>query len=189
MKTIFNKGYIGIMTLMLLFVTGTVTAQDSGQLMDDQKRQQIKADAQKAKEAFIARNPEIKQHFQNSAGYAIFPNVGKGAYILGGAAGNGVLYENGEVAGYAELRQIDIGFQIGGKAFREVIIFKSQEALERFKAGNFEFQGTASAVIWDEGRAKAIQFRDGVGVAVMPKAGAMVGVSVGGQEFNYRPVQ
>ena len=108
---------------------------------------------------------------------------------MGGAAGNGVVYKNGEVVGYAELRQIDIGLQIGGKAFRELIVFNTQEALEEFKEGNFEFGGTASAVIWDEGGTEAIQFQDGVGVAIMPKAGAMVGISVGGQEFDYRAVE
>ncbi|WP_424492936.1 YSC84-related protein [Salinimicrobium sp. GXAS 041] len=188
MKFLSSKLYAGVMSFMLFFIAGNLEAQNEDQLMDDQKREVIRSDSKDALEVFKMNNPKLEQILDNAEGYAIFPNVGKGAYILGGAAGNGVLYQNGQVAGYSELRQIDIGFQIGGKAFRELIVFQTQEALNRFKSGNFEFEGAASAVIWDEGATEALQFRDGIGVAIIPKAGAMIGVSVGGQEFNYRPL-
>ncbi len=66
------------------------------------------------------------------------------------------------------------------------IVLDPEQALDSFKKGNFEFGGSASAVIWDKGAGKAIPFENGAGVAIMPKAGAMVGISVGGQEFDYR---
>lgn len=186
MKLISKNLYSGLMVIMLLFASGHVFAQDDEEIMDMEKRETVKADAMEAKKAFMAANPELEGMLSSAAGYAIFPNVGKGAWILGGAAGNGIVYEKGNLVGYAELRQIDIGFQFGGKAFRELIIFETQEALDKFKEGNFEFGGSASAVIWDKGKGKAITFENGVGVAIMPKAGAMAGISVGGQEFDYR---
>ena len=181
-----------IMVFFMLF-SGGLFAQDdrnknkdaAEEIVDRDERDRLEQDAQRALEAFKTKNAGLEQNLDSAAGYAIFPNVGKGAWILGGAAGNGVVYENGEVVGYAELRQIDVGFQIGGQAFSEIIVFKTQEALDRFKNGNFEFEGSASAVIWDEGKGEAIQFQDGVGVGLMPKAGAMAGISVGGQKFDY----
>lgn len=167
----------------------TRTTDAADEIVDAEERQSLKNDAERALEAFKAEDNSLEQHLESAAGYAVFPNVGKGAYILGGAAGNGVVYENGEVVGYTELRQIDIGFQLGGQAFRELIIFRTPEALANFKEGNFEFEGSASAVIWDKGKGEAIQFEDGVGVALMPKAGAMAGISVGGQKFNFGEVQ
>ena len=197
MKRNLNKLFF---TLMLLLFSGTVLAQEydkkekndekeNEQIVDQDKRKDLERDAQDAKTAFMNANNELETMLSNAAGYAVFPNVGKGAWILGGAAGNGIVYENGQLAGYAEMRQIDIGFQFGGKAFRELIIFKTQEALNKFKEGNFEFGGSASAVIWDKGKGEAITFENGVGVAIMPKAGAMAGISVGGQEFDYRAAQ
>lgn len=180
--------YSGFIVLMLLLSSANLNAQDQEMIVDMDKREVLKSDAQDALAAFKRANPELESTLANAAGYAVFPNVGKGAWILGGGAGNGVVYQNGQVAGYAELRQIDIGFQFGGKAFRELIVFRTQEALDRFKQGNFEFGGSASAVVWDEGRGKALTFENGVGVAIMPKAGAMAGISVGGQEFDYRAV-
>ncbi len=189
MKRISYNLYSGLIVLMLLISSATLHAQDQDRIMDMQKREVIKSDAMDAKMAFMRANPQLETILNNAAGYAIFPNVGKGAWILGGAAGNGIVYENGQVAGYAELRQIDIGFQFGGKAFRELIVFETQEALNKFKEGDFEFGGSASAVIWDEGKGGAITFENGAGVAIMPKAGVMAGISVGGQEFDYRAVK
>ena len=67
------------------------------------KDNQIIEDAKAAKEAFINEDSTLRSFFDDSEAYVIFPNVGKGAYILGGAAGNGVLYENGSVQGFAEM--------------------------------------------------------------------------------------
>lgn len=198
MKKNLYKVITSLFALMLLFSSGAVLAQDYNkkkdkdkdkeEIVDQEHRENLKRDVKDAKTAFINANSELESMLSSAAGYAIFPNVGKGAWILGGAAGNGIVYEKGQLAGYAELRQIDIGFQFGGKAYRELIIFKTQEALNKFKEGDFEFGGSASAVIWDKGKGEAITFEDGVGVAIMPKAGAMAGISVGGQEFDYRAV-
>ncbi|WP_029036252.1 lipid-binding SYLF domain-containing protein [Salinimicrobium xinjiangense] len=189
--------YSSVLLVLFIFIGGDLTAQNdrdkktkpADEIVDKDERQALKNDAEKALKKFKEKDPQLQSHLDGAAGYAIFPNVGKGAYILGGAAGNGIVYENRNVVGYTELRQIDIGFQLGGQAFSELIIFRTPEALKEFKEGNFEFEGSASAVIWDKGRGEAIQFQDGVGVALMPKAGAMAGISVGGQKFNYGEVQ
>lgn len=160
-------------------------AEDKEEVVDVEKREKIIADAEEAKRVFKETNPNMENLFQTSAGYAIFPNVGKGAYILGGAAGNGVVYENDQKVGFAELRQIDVGLQLGGQAYRQVVFFETPEALNRFKEGSLEFGGNVSAVIVEEGEAKSINFNDGIAVAILPKAGAMLEISVGGQKFYY----
>lgn len=188
-----KNGLLSLFILMLMF-TGGITAQtddddwgeeEEREIIDADKRDKLISDAEDAEEAFRKNNKEISGLFDSAYGYAIFPNVGKGAYILGGAAGNGVVYEQGELVGFAELRQVDIGLQIGGQAFRQVMLFKTKEALEEFKSGDYELSGSISAVVVEEGEAKSVRFKDGVAVATMPKAGAMVEVSVGGQKFEY----
>ena len=37
--------------------------------------------------------------------------MGEGALIVGGASGNGVVYENGSAVGMASLKKLDIGLQ------------------------------------------------------------------------------
>lgn len=168
--------------LILIFAALSLTACGSVETNPDN----LITDAEKAREAISETGANMDQLFQSSEGYVIFPNVGKGAYILGGASGNGVLYENGRVQGFSEMKQLDIGFQIGGKAYREVLFFQTESALEEFKRGNYELTASASAVILEKGKSKSVDFQEGVGVVIMPKAGAMAGISVGGQKFEYR---
>lgn len=174
--TIFNKGSIAF--ILMLFTSLTVLAQD-------REDRQIIADAERAKQTLIQEDPGMRELFDNSVGYAIFPNVGKGAYIVGGASGNGAVYRNDELIGMADLKQLDVGLQLGGQAFIQVLFFQTESALERFKEGRFELSGNASAVALDEGRAQSIEFQNGIGVVTMPKAGAMIEVSVGGQKFEF----
>ncbi|MCP9199061.1 lipid-binding SYLF domain-containing protein [Gramella sp. GC03-9] len=182
---------VSVFVIVFLFSGLGVLAQndedwDEKETYDNSnKRAELIEDAKESRSIFKDKNDELEDLFQSAYAYAIFPNVGSGAYILGGAAGNGVVYEQGELVGFAELRQIDIGLQIGGQAFRQVILFKNQAALNDFKSGDFEIGGNISAVVIEQGEARSIRFQDGIAVATMPKAGAMVELSVGGQKFEY----
>lgn len=172
----FNLVYSFLFVLVFMS-TSFAQTEDQERLIDD---------AETAKAAFIAESADLEELFNISAGYVIFPNVGKGAYILGGAAGNGVVYHKGNLIGFAELRQLDIGFQLGGQAFRQAILFQTEAELNQFKEGNYKLSGNASAVIIEEGKAKSVGFENGRAIVTMPKAGAMVEVSVGGQKFDYK---
>ncbi len=149
----------------------------------------IIADSNKAKATISKSHPKVAELFNTSVGYAIFPNVGKGAYIIGAASGHGTVYQSGNLIGYSSLKQVDVGIQAGGKAFIEVIFFQTQAALDRFKSGSYELSGNASAVLLEEGVSRDVEFRDGVGVVTKPKAGAMAGISVGGQKFEFDAVK
>jgi len=150
---------------------------------------QLVSDSVKAKATISNGHQNIQELFSTSAGYAIFPNAGKGAYIVGGASGNGTVYEKGTLVGYSDMKQVDIGLQAGGKAFIEVLFFQTEAALNNFKKGTYSLSGNASAVIIQQGASREISFVDGVGVATMPNAGAMAGISVGGQKFEFRPLR
>lgn len=149
----------------------------------------IMADSRDAMTTISNDHPNIKELFDNSVGYAIFPNVGKGAYIIGAASGNGTVYENGSLIGYSSLKQLDVGLQIGGKAYMEVIFFQTQDALNRFKSGSYELSGNVSAVLLEKGISRSVEFRDGIGVVTKAKAGAMAGISVGGQKFEFNAIK
>lgn len=181
MNSIINEFYKPVLALIFIVFASCGTMQNT--------EEDLIADSQEAIATISEGNPNIAELFDTSVGYAVFPNVGKGAYIIGGASGNGTVYENGELTGFADLKQVDIGLQAGGKAFIEVLFFETQQAMAEFKEGTYELSGNATAVIADEGVSQDIDFQDGVAVVTKPKAGAMAGISVGGQRFEFRPMQ
>jgi len=168
-----------IFMMMLLFFSFTLFAQNA----DDKK---IIKDAENAKAAFIKANPKIQNYFDDAKAYAIFPNVGKGAIIVGAASGNGAVYERGVLVGMASLKQVDVGAQIGGKAYSEVIFFKTDRAVQDFMDDDFSFGSNVSAVAIDQAPPSLnITYTDGVAVFTLPKEGLMAEISVGGQKFDF----
>ncbi|WP_405381084.1 YSC84-related protein [Maribacter sp. LLG6340-A2] len=166
---------------LVLFMALGVNAQND-------KDQKIINDANEAKEKLMTMEVGLDPFFTNSAGYVLFPNVGKGGFIIGGASGNGVVYENGEVVGMADLKKLSVGLQAGGQAITEVIFFETANDLEEFKKGEFEFSAEASAVALKSGVSVNAKYKDGVAVFALPKAGLMADASVGGQKFDYTPI-
>jgi lipid-binding SYLF domain-containing protein len=131
-------------------------------------------------------DPTLGALLQKGYGYALFPNVGKAALVVGGAYGRGVVYERGQHIGYSDLTQGSVGVQVGGQSFSELLVFENKEALERFKAGQFGFAAGASAVVLKSGAATNANFVDGVAVVVQPIGGVMVEAAIGGQQFTYQ---
>lgn len=146
----------------------------------------LDVDCHTARIAFIAKDPVMKDLFDHAYAHAVFPNVGKGGLIVGGAHGSGILYRNGKALGRAKLTQVSAGLQAGGQAFSEVVFLEDKAALERFQQGGVEFSASVSAVMAKDGAAAHTKYTEGVMVFVMVKGGLMLEVSVGGQQFSYK---
>ena len=127
----------------------------------------------------------LKPYFKKARGYAVFPNIGKGGFGIGGARGKGEVFEKGNVIGSTILTQVSIGFQLGGQAFSQIIFFKDKKSLDRFTEGNFEFGASASAALITEGANASADYSDGVAVLTFSKGGLMYEASIGGQKFSY----
>jgi len=169
---------LSLLVLAFMALPVGLLAQDA----DDSK---LINDCNEAKEAFIKADGLMKTLFDNSYGYVIFPNVGKGAIGIGGAAGNGIVFEKGATVGKAKMKQVTVGFQFGGQAYREVIFFETKEGLDRFKGDNFEFAAQVSAVAASAGASADAKYKDGVLVFTQEKGGLMYEAAVGGQKFDY----
>jgi len=131
-------------------------------------------------------DPALGELVRRGYGYALFPKVTKGGLGVGGAYGRGVVYEQGRHVGYSDVSQASVGLQAGGQTFSELLLFESKDALDRFKAGQFNFAADASAVVLESGTATNVAFVNGVAVVVRPIGGAMVEATLGGQKFAYQ---
>ncbi len=129
--------------------------------------------------------PELKPFFKKANGYAVFPNVAKAGMGIGGAVGEGEVFQNGRAIGSTKLTQLSIGFQLGGQAFSQIIFFKNRKDVNRFVEGNFEFGAQASAVLINQGASIETAYSNGVAVFTIAKGGLMYEASIGGQKFSF----
>jgi lipid-binding SYLF domain-containing protein len=132
-------------------------------------------------------DPGLDKFFSGSAGYAVFPGIAKGGMGIGAAHGDGELYEHGVPVGKCSMTQVNIGLQLGGQVYSEIIFFETRDALESFKSGNFAFAGQASAVALKAGASANAKYENGVVVFTQARGGLMYEASIGGQKFGFHP--
>jgi lipid-binding SYLF domain-containing protein len=145
--------------------------------------------------------------FAKSYGYAVFPTIGKGGMVVGGAYGKGRVYAKGKYVGDTSMTQLSVGFQLGGQAYSQIVFFEDKRAFDEFTSGNFEFGAQASAVAITAGASAGAttagssagasggrhdattvgEYYKGMAVFTVAKGGLMYEASIGGQKFSYTP--
>ena len=153
---------------------------------------------------------ESSNFFSTAYGYAVFPTIGKGGFVVGGAHGSGHVYEKGKYIGNTSVTQLSVGFQAGGQAYSQIIFFEDKRALEEFTNGNFEFEAGVSAVAITaaaggtagtsgasatasggkkDARTVGSAYYKGMAVFTIVKGGAMYQATVAGQKFTFDPAK
>jgi lipid-binding SYLF domain-containing protein len=178
------KKYTLMLILQSVFIFSALSFGNAAQAQSDKDTSLIN-DCKAGAQEFIHTDALMKNLFDSAAGYVIFPNIGKGGIGVGGAAGNGIVYEKGKMIGRAKMTQVTVGFQFGGQAYREVIFFESKETLDRFKQNKIEFSAQASAVAATAGASANAKYARGVMIFTQQKGGLMYEASVGGQKFKF----
>ena len=158
--------------------------------------------------AIFTNAGESGKFFKTAYGYAVFPTIVKGAFIVGGAHGSGRVYAKGKHVGDSTMTQATVGLQIGGAGYSEIVFFQDERAFKEFTNGNFEFGAGAQAVVVtaaaqagastagstagasasNKDAATAGDYYKGMATFTVTKGGLLAGVSVGGQKFGYKPV-
>jgi lipid-binding SYLF domain-containing protein len=167
--------------LLFLFAMAAVAGWDP--LEHEKEKAAVEKTITKFKEA----DPSMKVFFEKAYGYAVFPGIGQGGFIIGGGHGYGWVYEKGIHVGVATVTDLSVGAQIGGQSFAEVIFFADKSTFDDFKKGDWQLGAQASAVLVKQGASKDATYNNGVAVFTMPNRGLMAKASVGGQTFKYTP--
>lgn len=148
---------------------------------------------------------ESGRFFESAYAYAVFPTIGKGGFVVGGAYGEGKVFVGGKAVGFTSMTQLSVGLQLGGQAYSEIIFFQDKRSLEEFTTGRFEFGADASVVAITAsanahasttgssagvsgGRRDAATvggYQHGMATFTVARGGLMYEASVAGQHFKY----
>ncbi len=146
-------------------------------------------------------------YFKSAYGYAVFPTIGKGGFIVGGAYGEGRVYKHHKYMGTTSMAQASVGFQLGGQAYSQIIFFEDQRAYDEFTSVNFEFsaqaavvaitagasaeagtKGTGASVSGGQNNARtSADYYRGMATFIIAKGGLMYEASLAGQKFTFTP--
>jgi lipid-binding SYLF domain-containing protein len=95
-------------------------------------KSQIDSGASAAVRQLEQQSPGHKKLVDTAEALLIFPRVTKGGAGVAGEYGEGVLLINGKPTGYFSLTSASLGLTLGVEKHREIILFMTAQALNRF---------------------------------------------------------
>ncbi len=161
-------------------------------------------DFEKTKKIFM--DAGISEMFKTAYGYALFPTIGKAGFVIGGAYGEGRVYEQGVYIGDTSMAQATLGFQLGAAGYSQVVFFQDKRALDNFTDGSFEFGAEAQATVLTAAAGASANtsgssatasggmnnaaigssgYYKGMATFAVTKGGLMYEASIGGQKFDF----
>jgi lipid-binding SYLF domain-containing protein len=125
---------------------------------------------------------------QGAAGVLVFPSITKAGVGVGGEHGDGALQENGKTVGYYSISGASIGLTLGVSHHSEVILFNTQQALDKFvKGGDWAIGADTSVAVMKKGAGGNYDTQSlskPVLVFVFAEKGLMGDASLGGSKIS-----
>ena len=150
--------------------------------------EELRQEAERAINNLKSSDSTLTNFFEHSAGYVVFPGVRRSGLNPPEKPVRGIVYEKDKPVGEAVLAESKLKPQDSITPFHEAIFFESAEALENFKQGRFVIGTDTGAVSAVEGAALTARYRKGVAVFAVPKSGLLESITIGNQQFSYKPL-
>jgi lipid-binding SYLF domain-containing protein len=120
------KALMAIATLMMSAVVASAPSFAA-------TKAQIDARSVRALAHFLALNPKNKELADKAVGILVFGRVTKGGAGVAGEFGEGALRVTGATVAYYSITSASVGLTLGVARHSEVILFMTQESLDKFR--------------------------------------------------------
>lgn len=177
------KNYLAIVAFVMLVSgcgsSGRDSIEERRQAVDDMRTESIAN--------IIQAYPSVKTKINSAPGYAVFSNANVNLIFASFSGGYGLAHNNnsGEDT-YMKMGEAGVGFGLGAKDFRVLMVFKSATAFERFvdKGWVFGAQADATAKATDKGAAAATEVvADDIEIYQVTEAGLALQATIKGTKF------
>jgi len=189
-KNISSRTGLAILTMALagLAFTGCTTTTPQGSTTAAEQRSDINKTADEALSRLYETAPASREMVQQARGVLVFPAVLGASFVVGAEHGKGVLRVNGKNEGYYATSAGSFGFQAGAQSRAIIILFMTQEALDKFRNSSGWTAGVdatvAVAEIGANGSIDTNTAKESVVGFVLNNAGIMAGVSLHGTKIE-----
>jgi lipid-binding SYLF domain-containing protein len=152
-----------------------------------EKRVAILEMQQDTLEKLYLKKPAAKAELKASPGYAVFSNANVNLFLVSAGTGYGVVNDqtqNKKI--YMNMAEGGVGFGIGAKDYRIVMVFHDQAAMRNFVDKGWTFGGNADAAAKAGTKGKSIEgeaYYGDVTVYTMTESGLALQATVKGTKF------
>ncbi len=128
------------------------------------------------------------EYLKAAKGVLVMPHITKAAFIIGGQYGQGSLQVGGKTVQYYSLGSGSLGYQIGAEQYDMIIVFMTEDALNKFrKSDGWEAGADAEVALIHAGATASVETlktQHPVAGFVFDQKGLMAGVSLKGDKFT-----
>ena len=149
---------------------------------------EINASVKASKERFVKDVNGASEYLKIAKGVLVMPNITKAGFVVGGQYGTGALQVEGKTVNYYSLAGASVGFQAGAEKYDMIILFITDEALNKFQASNGWEAGVDAEVtmikVGADVSLETLRSQSPVVGFVIDQKGLMGGVSIKGAKFS-----
>lgn len=191
-SNIIRKSILAVITVTLasMSITACTTTPPASTTHEESRvdRHELNGKTDAALARLYQTAPSSRELVARAKGVLIFPSVYEAGWVVGGEYGKGILRVAGTPEEYYQTVKGSVGFQLGAQSKAMVLLFMTQDSLEKFRRSNgWEAGADATVAVADIGANGDI----GTNTAqqpiigfVMTNAGLMAGVSLQGAKFS-----
>lgn len=132
---------------------------------------------------------QLAPFFADAVAYAVYPRAFRASTGFGAGYGSGWLFRDGEIVGRTTMYQISVGANIGAQLYRQILFFKTEDALRRWQRGTFAFAGEDGVAVGTWGAAASPSFNTEVALFTELRGGLLMELSVATHRYDYAPIE
>jgi lipid-binding SYLF domain-containing protein len=153
-----------------------------------ESRHAVDASYQETLDRLYASTPGSRELVAKARGVLVFPRVISAGLVIGGAYGEGELREHGRLEGYYSTATGSVGWQIGAQSRAIIILFQTEDSLQKFLASKGWSGGVgASVAVLTAGANGAIDANAAqapTAAFILTNAGLMAGATLEGTKIT-----
>lgn len=182
---------LSLATLSILTLLTVSCASGPGgnkALLSNVDARKIDSKSRGALDRLYRSNPKALQLAQRAQGVLVFPEVVKGGFVVGGALGDGTLYERNRPAGYYRTISASWGLQAGLQKYGYALFLMDSEAMRALnETGGWEVGSSPSLVVIDKGAGASLStttMTNGTYAVFFDQKGLMAGIDLQGTKVT-----
>lgn len=164
------------------------TTTTTGKSDDATVRREINAGVDSTLERLYKEVRGSRELVGKANGVLVFPNVLAAGFVVGGEYGKGALRERGAHLGYYSVASVSVGFQAGAQSKAMVILFMTQDALNKFRNSKGWTAGADASVaiikVGANGDIDTTTANNPVDAFVLTNAGLMANLNLEGTKIS-----
>jgi lipid-binding SYLF domain-containing protein len=164
------------------------TTTTTGKSDDAAVRREINAGVDNTLERLYKEVRGSRELVGKANGILVFPNVLAAGFVVGGEYGKGALREHGAHIGYYSVASVSVGFQAGAQSKAMVILFMTQDALNKFRNSKGWTAGADASVaiikVGANGDIDTTTANNPVDAFVLTNAGLMANLNLEGTKIS-----